>query len=245
MLRVKHFLGVSDDDKASLIRTLIQHSTPNFAYFYLVALSAAMLTFGLLLDNVTIVIGAMLIAPLMYPILSLALGLTMMSIIVLRRSVWTLIKSLLVGIVVAATVAAIFGDIESYHTAEVMLYSQADNLYIVVALIAGAAVSFVLTQREWSSALPGVAIAVALIPPVGAIGVGLAAFDYLIISGSAIILLQNLLGISLAAICVFSLMGLRLKRSLALSVIQSEDRRIREEEIRLGAITEKTYETHT
>ena len=71
------FRAVPDKDKASLIRKLVENGTPDFDYFYLIGLSTLMATLGLLLDSSSIVIGSMLIAPLMYPILGVSLGLVM------------------------------------------------------------------------------------------------------------------------------------------------------------------------
>ena len=95
------FQSISEKDKSALVRKLMENSTPNFDFFYLTGLSIIMATLGLLLDNTAIIIGSMLIAPLMYPILGVALGLVMSNGEVLGRSIGTLIKALVIGFVLA------------------------------------------------------------------------------------------------------------------------------------------------
>ena len=89
--------ALPDKDKAALIRKLVENGTPDFDYFFLIGASTLMATFGLLMDNSSIVIGSMLIAPLMYPILGVALGFVMSGnhIGLFQRAVQTLTKSLI------------------------------------------------------------------------------------------------------------------------------------------------------
>ena len=175
------FRAIDENQKASVVRKLIEYSTPDFDYFYLVALSVLMATFGLLLNSGSIVIGSMLIAPLMYPILGVSLGLVMSNYGVLGRSVSTLIRSLGGALALSAAGAFFMGSGEMYHTAEVMSRTEPSILHLLVAIVAGAAVAYILARPEWSDTLPGVAISVALIPPLATVGIGIAALDPYII----------------------------------------------------------------
>lgn len=74
-----------------------------------------------------------------------------------------------------------------------MARTEPSHLHLLVAMVAGAAVTFMLARPEWGDALAGVAIAVALIPPLATIGIGIAAANALIIKGATMILLLNLL----------------------------------------------------
>lgn len=224
------FQAINDNDKAAVVRKLMQSSTPDFDFFYLVGLSVIMATLGLLLDSTSIVIGSMLLAPLMYPILGVALGIVMSNGEVLGRSFITLTKSFAIGLGLAVLFAVLFGDESTYLTNEVFVRTQPDLIHFVVAFIAGLAVSFALAQPEWSETLPGIAISVALIPPLATIGVGIAAFDLPTISGASVILFVNLLGIIFAAMVSFSLMNLYQKQNVAASTIKKEDERLEEEQ---------------
>lgn len=222
------FQAINDNDKSAVVRKLMQSSTPDFDYFYFVGLSVSMAALGLLIDSTAIVIGSMLIAPLMYPILGLALGLVMSNAQVIGRSFVTLTKSMVIGLVVAILATFLFqGD--TYLTNEVLLRTSFELHHFVVAMIAGLAVSYALAQPEWSETLPGIAISVALIPPLATMGIGLAVLNSDVFIGAFMLLLINMGGILFAAMVSFSLMNLYQKQNIAASTIKREDERIEEE----------------
>lgn len=233
--------ALPDKDKAALIRKLVQNGTPDFDYFYLVGLSTLMATLGLLLDSSSIVIGSMLIAPLMYPILGVSLGLVMMQddIRLVQRALSTLTKSLVAGLVLSIIAAFLFGDATMYESAEVMARTNPSHLHLLVAMVAAAAVAYMLARPEWSEALPGVAIAVALIPPLATIGIGIAAWNAAIIKGAAMILLLNLFGIITVAVIIFLLMNLSEKKSIAESTIKSVEARVEIEKKNIADVEEQ------
>jgi uncharacterized hydrophobic protein (TIGR00271 family) len=235
------FRAVPDKDKASLIRKLVENGTPDFDYFYLIGLSTLMATLGLLLDSSSIVIGSMLIAPLMYPILGVSLGLVMMNtnISLLTRALTTLSKSLAVGLGLSVLAAFFFGDATVYQTAEVMARTVPSHLHLLVALVAGAAVSYMLARPEWGDALPGVAIAVALIPPLATIGIGVAYWDVLIIKGATLILFLNLFGIIAVSVVIFLLMNLSEKENIANSTMKREEEKQESENKAIAEVEEK------
>ena len=242
MTVLARFRAIPDKDKASLVRKLVASGTADFDYFYLIGLSTLMATFGLLLDSSSIVIGSMLIAPLMYPILGVALGLVMMGekISVLQRALNTLVKSLLSGVVLAASAAFLFGgSSESFQTAEVMARTEPGLLHFFVAIVAGAAVAYMLARPEWSETLPGVAIAVALIPPLATIGIGIAALDAMIIKGAFMILFLNLIGIIGVATFLFLLMNLSDKENVAESTMKKEEEKNEKENQVIAEVAEQ------
>lgn len=235
------FRALPDKDKATLIKKLVQNGTPDFDYFYLVGLSTLMATLGLLLDSSSVVIGSMLIAPLMYPILGVALGLVMMSkdISLLERALGTLLKSLGVGLGLSIFAAFLFGDTNMYTSAEVMARTSPSHLDLLVAIIAGAAVAYMMARPEWDEALPGVAIAVALVPPLATIGVGIAALSATIIKGAAMLLLLNLFGIIAIAVMMFLLMNLSEKEAIARSTVKRVEEEIKNENKIIAEVAEK------
>jgi uncharacterized hydrophobic protein (TIGR00271 family) len=238
---IARFRAIPDNDKAALVRKLMQNGTPDFDYFYLIGLSTLMATLGLMLDSGSIVIGSMLIAPLMYPILGISLGLVMMedNVTILVRALSTLSKSLAIGLGLSVLAAFFLGSAELYQTAEIMARSVPNQLHLLVAIVAGAAVSYVMARPEWGDALPGVAISVALIPPLATVGIGIAAFDPNLIKGASMILFLNLIGIIGTAVLVFLLMNLGEKENIAESVIKREMEKSAEEH---DAIEKINYE---
>lgn len=235
------FRALPDRDKAALIRKLVENGTPDFDYFYLIGLSTIMATLGLLLDSGSIVIGSMLIAPLMYPILGVALGLVMMgsNITLLQRALGTLTKSLAVGLGLSVVAAFLFGHHETYQSAEVMARTSPDLMHLIVAIVAGAAVAYMLARPEWGDALPGVAIAVALIPPLATIGIGIAYLDPIVIKGATMILLLNLFGIIAVSMIIFLLMNLGEKQDIAESTIKKEEEKLENENKAIAEVSEQ------
>lgn len=235
------FRALPDKDKAALIRKLVENGTPDFDYFYLIGLSTLMATLGLLLNSGSIVIGSMLIAPLMYPILGVALGLVMMgeTTRLLQRALSTLVKSLGAGLGLSVIAAFFFGNETMYYSAEVLARTEPSHLHLLVAIVAGAAVSYMLARPEWGDALPGVAIAVALVPPLATVGVGIAAGSALIIKGASMVLLLNLFGIIAVAVVVFLLMNLSEKEEIAQSTIKREAEKIKTENQVIAEVAEK------
>lgn len=235
------FRAVPDKDKAALIRKLVENGTPDFDYFYLIGLSTLMATLGLLMDSSAIVIGSMLIAPLMYPILGVALGLVMMNddINLLQRALRTLTKSLIVGLALSILAAFFFGNDIMYYSSEVMARTGPSHLDLLVAIVAGAAVSYMLAKPEWGDSLPGVAIAVALVPPLATIGVGIAAGSLIIIKGATMTLFLNLVGIISVAVVVFLLMNLSEKENIAKSTVKREKEKLENEKKVIAEVSEQ------
>lgn len=242
------FQAMDENDKAMLVRKLMQSSTPDFDFFYLGGLAVFMATLGLLLDNAAIVIGSMLISPILYPILGISMGLVMSSAEVVGRSFITLAKALIIGLLVSTMAAVLFGESGSYITQEVAFRITPDLLHFFVAVVAGLGVSFALAKPEWSETLPGVAISVALIPPLATVGVGIAALNLAVISGSLLLLLVNLCGIILAALVSFSMMNLYQKKDIASSTIKREAERLEKQAEAIEALggdgNNEQHETH-
>ena len=87
------FRAISEADKANAVSKLVEDATPDFDFFYLIVLSVLMASFGLLAGSEAVVIGSMLIAPIMSPVLALALGLSMSNHSLMLRSASTLVRA--------------------------------------------------------------------------------------------------------------------------------------------------------
>lgn len=220
------FYKVAEKDKKEAVEKLIEYSYPNADFYLMVVLSVAMATFGLLLDNSSVVIGSMLIAPVLYPVLSTSMGIVMNNNVVLHKSFFTLTKAILVALISAFLVTILFGvklDIQS--SAEIISRTGPSLLHAGVAVVAGFAASFALIKPKLSEILPGIAISVALVPPLAVTGIGFAIFDFSLIRGSFLLFLVNILGIIFTSMLVFSLMNLYTKRGAAERAIHEEDKK--------------------
>jgi len=237
------FQNVSDADKTAAVKRLVEVSTPDYDFFFLVVLSILMATFGLWINSVEIVIGSMLIAPILYPILSLSLGIVMSDFPLISRSLLTILKSALLGILGAVLATWLFAAEYGEFTSEILLRTEPSLLYLAVAVIAGIAVSFTLVRPDLSETLAGIAVSVALIPPLAVVGIGIAKFDLAVVSGSAVLLLVNIIGIVFASMVAFSLLSLHDKRYVAQTAIKKEEERVELEHERAEFITKEDKES--
>ncbi len=177
-------------------------------FFVLLFLSVIIATYGVLGDSTATVIGAMIVAPLMTPIMAVSLS-------VVSGDERNIVRSLLtvaVGTGMAVLLAYLLTKLVPGQTL-VLDNSQITSrvspglLDLVIALAAGAAGAFATGREDVSDALPGVAIAVSLVPPLSVVGVCLADGLYPDAFGAFLLFLTNFLAIVMAGLLVFAAMG--------------------------------------
>jgi uncharacterized hydrophobic protein (TIGR00271 family) len=220
------FTNFTEKDKVSAVDRLISGSTPSQDFFLMVVLSILTASFGLLTNSSAVIVGSMLIAPLLYPILSLSLGVIMSDYQVISRSFWTLLKSLLFGVTASFLASLVFSTQFSEITPEIASRAQPSLISLVVAIIAGFAASFALVKPQLNETLPGIAISVSLIPPIAVTGIGIAEFNWNLISGSFLLFIVNAIGIVFASMITFSLMNFYSQKGEARKKIKTEERKI-------------------
>jgi uncharacterized hydrophobic protein (TIGR00271 family) len=223
------FNNLTGKDKSKAVERLISASTPRQDFFFMVILSMITATFGLLLNNAALIIGSMLIAPILYPILSLSLGIILSDVTLMSRSFYTILKSIALGVAASAVVTLLFSNNLSELTPEIMSRTQATLPYIIVAIAAGLAGSFALVKPQLNETLPGIAISVALIPPLAVFGIGVAKLNAVLISGSLLLFLVNMIGIVFSGMITFSLMNFYVKKQKAQEVVKEEDKKAEKE----------------
>ena len=228
------FDTLTSKDKTEAVERLIKGSTPRQDFFLMITLSILTATFGLLLSSTPIIIGSMLIAPMLYPLLSLSLGIIMSDFKLISRSFYTILKSLAFAAVAAAGATLLFSSQFRELTPIIYTMSQPTLPYVIVAIIAGFAGSFALVKPHLSETLPGIAISVALIPPLAVVGIGLAKFNWGIISGSLLLFLVNAIGVIFASMITFSLMNFYVKRSEAAETVKKEDAKVQRDHARVA-----------
>lgn len=190
---------------AALIDTLGDESRCSPNYLVLTSASSTIATLGLLENNVAVIIGAMIIAPLIVPIQALSFGAIAGNRELLRRAVTTLG----IGTLLSIMVAAVLELLVSLPTlgSEIVARSKPTLLDLGIALAAGAVSGFAKVRPSVSSTIAGTAIAVALMPPLCVIGVAIAARQEHLAFGAFLLYATNLLGIMLACMIVYRLAG--------------------------------------
>jgi len=181
-----------------------------FRFASLLVLAASIATFGLLGDSLAVVIGAMIVAPLMLPIMGLAFS---VSIGDRSKIVSTLLVSfagiamaVAVGFVLTLPIARITHP-EAIQ--QIMIRTSPHLLDLMAALATGLAGAFAISRRDVSDTLPGVAIAVSLVPPLANVGILLALGEPNLASGSLLLFVTNYVAILLTGSLVFVVMGFR------------------------------------
>ena len=236
-----HIRAVPEAHKSGAVKQLIEQSTPDFDFFLLVILSVLMATFGLLENSAAVVIGSMLVAPILFPILSLSLSVVMSDYKLIGRATTTLVKAVILGLAASFLVTLFFGGGDVLN-AEGLQRTVPTLNSVAIAIIAGFAVSYTLAKPKLNATLPGIAVAVALIPPLATIGIGLAVFNWDVVSGATIFLLVNIVGIVFASMLMFSLMDLYSKRTVASKTADSADKAAEQEAEKVKEIAEKDKE---
>jgi uncharacterized hydrophobic protein (TIGR00271 family) len=151
---------------------MVGASIPSFGYFFMLLLSAVIATFGLLSNSAPAIIGAMIIAPLMGPIISLAYSIDIFDWRLARRSFLTVTIGVLLVIVFSYLSTRVIGL--RIAGSEILSRTSPTLLDLGVAMAAGAAAAFSYTRKSIINSIAGVAIAVALVPPLAVTGIGLA-----------------------------------------------------------------------
>jgi uncharacterized hydrophobic protein (TIGR00341 family) len=171
-----------------------------------VILSTIVMAIGLLRDNQAAVIGAMVIAPLLGPNVALALATTLGDAALMRRSMRANASAILMALAVSVLLGVVFpadAQAAGIHPRTGVAYSD-----LLLALAAGSAGALALTTGV-SSALVGVMVAVALLPPTTVLGLMLGSGHWEAAGGAALLLAVNVISVNLAATATFQLHGIR------------------------------------
>ena len=191
--------------------------TPGFAF--LSVLSSSIATFGLITDSAAVIIGAMLIAPFLSPIMAIALAFLGGRWRLLERAAVTLAVGvgLALGVSLGLTWLALQlpFDVLTTIPGELASRTHPSPFDLAIALAGGAAAAYALVRLEGAAALFGVAIATALMPPLCTVGIGLALGDPGVWQAAGILFVTNLVAIGASSTVVFTALRLRPRRSRA------------------------------
>lgn len=176
-------------------------AVPSWNFYILLSLSGIIATLGLLANSAATIIGAMIVAPLMGPIIAIAYSIALGNQRLLKRSTFTLITGVFLTIATSFVITQLVG-IRTFGS-EIWGRVSPTLLDLGVALAAGGAGAFAKSRRNIADALPGVAIAVALVPPLSVVGIGLGSNSHSVATGATVLFLANLTGIIFSGALVF------------------------------------------
>lgn len=209
--RVENILRVDPESKPQVyIQVFDGADISNVNYWLELYLSAGIATLGLVLSSPAVVIGAMLVSPLMGPIIGAGLAFAAADLYLGIKSGLQLVISIVTSILFSGMIVWLL-PLDT-ATPEILARTRPNLLDLGVALFSGLAGSLLVSRScsptgGGTSALPGVAIAVALMPPLCTVGFGLgSSFDTEIMGGAMLLFLTNLAAIVASAFLVFSLL---------------------------------------
>ena len=179
-------------------------------FMVLLLLSTAIATYGVIGDSVATVIGAMLIAPLMRPIMATTAGLVMGDMKRTGRSLGMVVFSV-VGVIGVAWLLSEISVVKAiYFETNTQIVGRVSPRLIdlYAALWSGAAAAFAMCREDVSDSLPGAAIAISLVPPLCVVGIGITEREWGAAGGAMLLFVTNFLSIILAGSAVLALLGL-------------------------------------
>ncbi|MEN4011330.1 MAG: DUF389 domain-containing protein [Bellilinea sp.] len=203
-------------EREEIITDLTPLASPGFDFFLLVVLSTSIATLGLLTNSPAVIIGAMLVAPLMSPILGIGLASVIGDSRMLSSALSALLRGAFLAVILSLLLTIININLPILYLqqlpAEVLSRTHPSPIDLMIALAGGFAAAYALTRENLSAALPGVAIATALMPPLCTIGIGLAFNDLEVAGGASLLFITNAVTIAFAAGMVFFLRGFGSRR---------------------------------
>ena len=200
-------LRLTEAEQDEILWLAEEMASPTLDYLVLMVVSAILASLGLLQNSQAVVIGAMLVAPLMQPLMGMSIGGAMGRPRVVLQGLFTLIQ----GVVIAIMMSSVIGMIVLGHppTAEMLARGSVGPLDVGVALASGFVGAYATARKNIPGVLAGVAIAAALVPPLCTSGLSLGSGDLVLSMKASLLFLVNIVGISLSGMLVFIWLGLR------------------------------------
>jgi len=197
---------VTDDKADGIVADITRGSTPGAGFYALIATAALIASLGLVANSPAVIIGAMLVSPLMSPIFGISLGMIRGDAGLLGKS----IRAEVSGMALAVAFGALFGllPVMTEVTPEMLARTQPTLLDLLVAVFAGFAGTLAMVDDRISPALPGVAIATAIVPPLATCGLCLASGATQGALGAFLLFFANFVAILLVSALTFLAAGL-------------------------------------
>ena len=192
-------------------------------FFTLLILATIIATAGVLGDSTATVIGAMIIAPLMTPIMGTTTGILTGNMQRALNRFFLVIGGVVVVIVLAWLMGLLYQGVISFSD-NTQITSRISPRFIdlVAALASGAAGAFCLSRDDIADSLPGVAISISLVPPLCVVGIAISQGQWSAAEGAFLLFMTNFLAILLAGGAVLAILGLN---SAALNTVKGTARR--------------------
>ena len=203
-------ITVSPERMTSVRNDIRNNSMPEVRFYVMVLVSTLIASFGLVSNSTAVVIGAMLVAPLMTPIFGISMALVRGDSHLLKGALQAELLGVLMAITMGIFVGLLMNNVApSYEATHEMLSRTRPNLFdLLVAVLSGFAGAYALIDEKISPALPGVAIATAIVPPLANCGLCIGYGAYYGAVGSFLLFFANFLSILLVSSILFFKAGM-------------------------------------
>ncbi len=207
----KYLPQMSRDDRIDLFDKLESGSRCTTDFMMLMFFATVIAALGLIQNANAVIVGAMLVAPLMTPIIGAGLGLVQGNWVLVK----TALRSIAIGFCVAFSAAFLIGLFSPLRsiTEEMASRGEPNLLDLGIALASGLVGAYTMGRPNLSSALPGVAIAVALVPPIATVGISLAFGLFMNAQGALLLFLTNVVAVILGSAFMLYALGARAQES--------------------------------
>ncbi|MCP4418712.1 MAG: DUF389 domain-containing protein, partial [Chloroflexi bacterium] len=206
--RLRQYLPrMSLKDRTNAYTRIRRSARPSLDFYMLISLATVIAALGLIINSPAVVIGAMLVAPLMSPIVGTGLALVLGDTRFIRLSLGAVLRGVLLAVIVGAAAGLL--SINQTATSELLARTQPTLIDLAIALFSGLAGAYALCRSDAAGALPGVAIAAALVPPLATVGISLTAGRFDQAAGAMLLFTANFVSISSATALMFLILGFR------------------------------------
>ena len=191
-------------DHRSVIEKVHEESGWSAHFAFMTVMSAGIAVLGLLLSSPAVVIGAMLISPLMGPIIGFGFGLALFDFQDIKRAMFPIVAGVAMAVLFCTLIVAL-SPLQTV-TSEIAARTRPNLFDLMVALFSGLAGTYAMIRGRHGT-IVGVAIAVAVMPPLGVMGFGIATFNWTVFWGSSLLFFTNLMTIGISAAVLARLYG--------------------------------------
>lgn len=205
-------------DQEAVIEKRREEGALSARYLLMITMSAGIAILGLLQSSQAVVIGAMLLSPLMGPIMGVGFSIAIGDFNWLRESAISLAVGTIFAVLFCALVV-FFSPLQTV-TSEIAARTKPNLFDLLIALFSAVAGAYAMIRGR-EGTIVGVAIATALMPPLAVVGFGLATFNWTVFSGALLLFFTNLMTIALTATAMARIYGFRTNLSAKQTQFQS------------------------
>lgn len=218
------FNKITFQEKKDATEFIFTQSSPSANFFLMIILSVLMASFGLITNNPTVIIGSMMVAPILYPILGFSMSIVMFDFGLMHHSFITIMKAVFLSIFSSSIISFLLFPQTGGYTEEILSRTDNSLFSCMIGIIAGLAAAFATVKPKLNETLPGVALSVSIVPPLAVAGIALARLDFSTMFGALTLFSISIIGVIIAASVVFLFMNFYSQREIAGQTVEVENK---------------------